>query len=161
MLMHSFMSSVDLVLKDFGEKIRIPDLKLDDDQFCQLVFDKTIIVMIKHDTKNEKLILFSEVGEIAGNEDHVLALYQEICHANLLWTDTNYATLGVEKYSGSVLLSLALPAASLTLESLEKELETFVNTTQQWKTNIQSTKESALSSQPEELPAEKNIGLRL
>jgi Tir chaperone family protein CesT len=118
------------VIREFGEKIGIPQLAFDDRGFCQLAFDDRTVVQIQANDEAGTCVLFSLVATLEQSDR--LPIYESLLQANLFWSGTDGATLGVEPQTGSVFLARQLPQQVMNLPTFETMMESFVSMVEFW-----------------------------
>ena len=134
------MNPLAYVIREFGEKIGIPQLAFDNRGFCQLAFDDRTVVQIQANDEAGTCVLFSLVATLEHGDR--LPVYESLLQANLFWSGTDGATLSVEPQTGSVFLARQLPQQVMDLPTFETLMESFVNIAEFW------TDELARLSQP-------------
>lgn len=122
--------TLNTLIEKLGKEIGIEGLSLDEDGFCCLAFDEKITVNIQYEESENNVIFFAEVGIVSPKEQ--AETFPLLLEANLLTIGTQGATLGAERETGSVLLSLRVPVSTLDYAAFHKSLETFVNTAEIW-----------------------------
>lgn len=133
------LSAMNSLLSQFGQRIGLPDLALDDSGYCCIGFDD---VFVNVETSGDRLCLYAWIGTLdeAARTRHA----SDLLDANFLFKGTQGATLGVDQESGDALLALQLPASTLTVDTLEASVENFVNTVERWQKRL--TEEGSTTS---------------
>lgn len=134
------------LLQHFGQSIGIPGLAFDEHHYCCLRLDE-ILLNMEYDPARDELFLYAHLGRLPENPS--LALYEALLEGNFFYRKTAGNILGIDKATGILALARRVSASSLTLHSLEKLIEGFVNTAEYW------TQQMALESAktvPAELP---------
>jgi hypothetical protein len=91
-----------VLLHQFGETVGIPDLSPDEDGTCRLKIG-SLETMFKLDHKNEKILLFSIIGNIPADPD--IPFFEALLQGNLFWRETFGATLSLDLEGGNVILA--------------------------------------------------------
>ena len=121
---------VQVLLRDLGGLVGLPELGLDADGHCSLVFDGRVEVDLAYAEGDDRLTVAALLGRLP--VDAPAERYLELLDANFFWRGTEGATLGVERDSGTVVLLEALPLAGLDIGGLERHLDVFVATAETW-----------------------------
>lgn len=117
-------------LDQLAKELQLENLSLDEKNRCYLMFDDTMLVEIELKPEDNTFILKGNLGDIS--EAKIKQIYPRLLEANLLWKETNGATLGLQQYSKNVLLVQTVPVASCDYALFNKSLEFFVNTFEYW-----------------------------
>lgn len=117
------------LLGEFGRTIGLDGLELDEDDYCALLIDNSLVVNMEFDEAGKKLVLYSLIGEPNGERT---AAYDQLLRANYLGRETGAASLGLHPDGKGVVLSQWLPMHGLDGERFTTELERFVNQTEAW-----------------------------
>ena len=131
------------VLQAFGASIGVEGLALDDHQSCTLAIDD-VMLTVQWKQDSEVLLVYSPVGMIdknAVNADLLLQLLEASC----LGMGTGGLTLGVQPEFGAIVLSGQLPTQNLNPVALERFIEFFASTADEWSKRLAET-------QPEQAP---------
>lgn len=126
--MSELRAEVDSVLGQFGDKIGLPNLALDEHNNCALCFDDGMVVDLE--LVSSALVLFTELGLLT--EVNRLEICETFLEANLFWNGTDGATVGLNRVSDSLLLCDKAPADTLCLEGFETFLNRFITTAEAW-----------------------------
>ena len=134
--------NINEILGKFGTDISLPELKLDKNNSCTLIFDGDQNIQIMYDDQLETLDFFGELGDLPEQ-------WNERCcdcllKSNADWTLTEGLTLSKRKDSKSVLLGYNLPTLNLTIEHFENILEHFLKQIDVWKSYIQQMSQGEL-----------------
>lgn len=118
-------------LDELANAIGLDDeLRLDEHGQCFLLFDELMLVQICIIEEDGMFSFASKLGNI--DEAKIDLLYPRLLEANLLWRETNGATLAVQQYSEMVMLVQHMPVKNCDYNLFEKALEVFVNTVEFW-----------------------------
>jgi hypothetical protein len=90
------------LLKELGASVGLPDLKPSEDGFCSLRFDDRVTIDLECNEEAEALIFSSIVGTVPPKQEE--QVYIELLEANLLWSGTGGATLGVDPETASIFM---------------------------------------------------------
>jgi hypothetical protein len=124
---------IDQLVKEFGDGIGLPDLTLDENGYCCLFFDE-IGVNIELDETGERLFLYVNVGDLPSEKNP--ALYEMLLEANLMFSRTGGATLGIDKENALVALACTIPLLGLDKRTFERRLESFIAMAENWQGKI-------------------------
>ena len=127
---------VQVLLRDLGGLVGLPELGLDADGHCSLVFDGRVEVDLAYAEGDDRLTVAALLGRLPA--DAPAERYLELLDANFFWRGTEGATLGVERDSGTVVLLEALPLAGLDIGGLDRAMESLAGEGDQ--TNAKRTK---------------------
>ena len=117
------------LIEELGQQLGLGPLRLDDQGFCALRFDDTLLINIQYWADGEQLVLFADLGPPAGG----VKLYPVLLKANLFWRTTLGATLSLsEDDPPHVIIALQQACQSLDAGQLSTLLERFVNTVEDW-----------------------------
>jgi hypothetical protein len=135
-------NSVNALLKTIGKNLNIPDLALDDNNHCILLFDEKIVLNIDLDEEGEKLVIYAYVGEVP-LECRELMLERAL-EGNFFWNETDGATLGIDRQSQSLVLTKAFEMPLRKPKEFEDELASFVEVVEKWIDCIEHLSKEAL-----------------
>jgi hypothetical protein len=114
---------LDEVLSAFGKEVGM-ELATEENGVCLLVFDKRTTINLLGDPITESLLVWSNLGPLPGEgSERVL---RSLMQANLFWTGTGGATLGLMPEGGEVVLATRRPLATLDPEGLRSAIELMV-----------------------------------
>ena len=117
------------LLREFGSAIGIPDLKLDEEYRCNMMFDE-VPVSFELGHGDESVYIYSLLGQVP--DDGLERFYAELLHANYLFAESGGSTLGVDSKSGNVVLLREERLESMRLSTLESIAEQFVTVAEAW-----------------------------
>ena len=117
-------TKLDGLLKQFGTTTGVPGLATEDNGVCVLVFDgrTTLYLLVDHTTEN--LVMWSTIATLPA--DKAEAALRALMQANLFWTGTQGATLGLMPDSDSVVLAIRRPVDSVDADGLRDLIELMV-----------------------------------
>lgn len=126
---------VNELLKHIGEGLNLPDLCLDDNNHCILLFDEKIVLNMDFDEEGSKLVIYAYIGEIPLECRE--AIFEKALEGNFFWNETDGGTLGIDKQSQSLVIakSFVLPLADFN--AFEDQLASFVEVVEKWITRIE------------------------
>ena len=132
---------VNELLKHIGEGLNLPELCLDDNGHCILLFDEKIVLNMDFDEKGEKLVIYAYIGEIPLECREVI--FEKALEGNFFWNETDGGTLGIDKQSQSLVLakSFSLPLNDFNI--FEDQLASFVEIVEKWISRIENFLKSA------------------
>lgn len=141
---------IENVLKELGNKMGLPNLKLDENKVCRLIFDKKFTIDIEASEDLKIVHLYSAICIIP--PENQLKLYESLLEANLFGRGTGGSAFGVDLEMGEILLSRSLEMEKTDYQDFETILEAFVNHVEAWTEKIDTgeyahgTKSSSSSS---------------
>ena len=121
------------LLREFGSAIGIPDLKLDEEYRCNMMFDE-VPVSFELGDGDESVYIYSLLGQVP--DDGLERFYAELLHANYLFAESGGSTLGVDSQSGNVVLLREERLESMRLSTLESVAEQFVSVAEAWMSRL-------------------------
>ena len=121
------------LLREFGTSIGIPDLQLDEDFRCNLMFDE-VPVSFELGEGDESVYIYSLLGRVP--DDGLERFYAGLLHANYVFADNAGSTLSVDSQSGNVVLLREERLELLRLSRLESVVERFVNVAEDWMSRL-------------------------
>lgn len=126
-------SSIAFLLSEFGRHVGLPDLILDDEGYCCLLFDDLVVNIEVHEDSG-MLYLYSRVGDLPGED--APAVYGMLLEANYLYRGTAGCVLGLDRAKKHVALAYQFPYRFLDVPGLEKTLENFLLITERWRKKL-------------------------
>ena len=123
------------LLREFGASIGIPDLQIDEEYRCNMMFDE-VPVSFELGDGDESMYIYSLLGHVP--DDGLEQLYAELLHANYVFADSGGSTLSVDSQSGNVVLLREERLELLRLSRLESVVEQFVNVAEGWMSRLRS-----------------------
>lgn len=126
---------VNELLKHIGEGLNLPDLCLDNNNHCILLFDEKIVLNMDLDEESNTLIIYAYIGEIP--LEYRETVFEKALEGNFFWNETDGGTLGLDKQSQSLVLakSFALPLENFN--TFEDRLASFVEVIEKWINRIE------------------------
>ena len=117
------------LLTEFGTSVGIPDLQLDEENRCNLIFDE-IAMSFELGPSEESVYLYSYLGDAIHTD--LEDLYATLLDANYIFRGTQGATIGVESTSRKVVLIREERLSNLQLPRFRLLVEEFVNLAELW-----------------------------
>jgi len=150
--------NIEDILKELGNQMGLPNLKLDENKVCRLIFDKKYTVDIEA-SEDEKIVHIYSAMCIIPPENRE-PLYEALGEANLFGRGTGGAVFALDKEMGEVLLFKTLVLDKTDYQDFVNELESFVNHVEAWTDKIEkgdySKHHEAKSNLEEEKGEEKS-----
>jgi hypothetical protein len=114
-------AKLDELLTAFGTAIGMPNLATEENGVCVLVFDgrTNLYLLVDHTTEN--LVLWSTIATLPA--DKAEPVLRALMRANLFWTGTQGATLGLMPDSDAVVLAIRRPIDGVDADGLRDLLE--------------------------------------
>ncbi|MDR1665765.1 MAG: type III secretion system chaperone [Puniceicoccales bacterium] len=140
-------------LKRIGKGLGIPDLALDENNHCILLFDEKIVLNIDLDEEGKKLVTYAYIGEVP-LECRELVL-EKALEGNFFWNETDGGTLGIDRQSQSLVLAKAFGLPLKDPKNFEENLASFVEVVEKWITRIETLSKEALDRMEEDEPSER------
>ena len=117
------------LLGEFGAAIGMPDLQLDEEFRCNMMFDD-VPVSFELGEGDESVYIYSLLGRVP--DDGRDGIHAELLHANYVFTENGGSTLSVDVQSGNVVLLREERLELLRLARLESVVERFVDVAEGW-----------------------------
>jgi hypothetical protein len=127
---------VNSLLRHIGEGLNLPDLCLDENNHCILLFDEKIVLNIDLDEEGSKLVIFAYIGEIPLDCREII--FEKALEGNFFWNETDGGTLGIDKQSQSLVLAKAFDLPLSNVELFEDQLASFVEIVEKWINRIET-----------------------
>lgn len=112
----------------------LPNLKLDDNKVCRLIFDKKFTVDIEASEDLKKVHIYSALCTIPPRDKE--NLFESLLEANLFGRGTGGAAFGVDLEMGEILLSVSMVMDKTDYQDFVNTLESFVNHVEAWTEKI-------------------------
>ncbi|MFT0892405.1 type III secretion system chaperone [Pseudochelatococcus sp. G4_1912] len=143
-----------ILFSDFGRKLGIPGLALDDNNAIRLSFDE-IIIDAQYDPEKKHLVLLSILGDFpATNNSEVYANLLEVNLAGLL---VGSGAVGLDRQENRLIYVDHLSFEGLTQESFEEFFRKSVNVAEAWRNLINSREFGVASSQSASSPPDEEF----
>jgi hypothetical protein len=117
-------AKLDELLKQFGMTTGVPGLATEDNGVCVLVFDGRTRLYLLVDHTTETLVVWSTIAALPA--DKAEPTLRALMQANLFWTGTQGATLGLMPDSDNVVLAIRRPVDGVDGEGLRDLIELMV-----------------------------------
>jgi hypothetical protein len=117
-------AKLDELLKQFGMTTGVPGLATEDNGVCVLVFDRRTRLYLLVDHTTETLVVWSTIAALPA--DKAEPTLRALMQANLFWTGTQGATLGLMPDSDNVVLAIRRPVDGVDGEGLRDLIELMV-----------------------------------
>ena len=130
------MGPVDILnnlLGEFGSSIGMPELELDEENRCNLMFDE-VAVSFELSPDEASVYLYSYLGDVASNDSK--AVFAALLDANYIFRGTLGATMGVDEASGRVVMIRSEDLSTLRLSRFQSLVEEFVNLAELWQNRL-------------------------
>lgn len=125
------VDSINRILREFGDAISLPELKLQEDNWCVFCVDGTQSIQLNYNEQRDSLDFISEIGTLP--DENASKCCDYLLKANAEWEITQGSTLSKQVDKNSILLGYQLPILNLSLEIFEKTFEKFLNQIETWK----------------------------
>lgn len=124
------MELVETLIRQFGETVGLPDLKLDSENICSLVVEDEIEVFFEVLDFNSNVIrLNSPLADLNSVPE---SLYKLLLEANYNGIGTGAAALSIDPHSSEVLLTQPVQADKISANEFEEAVKLFVKYTSFW-----------------------------
>lgn len=121
------------LLSKYAESLQMGDLTPTPEGACAVTIDDDIIVSLQLAAETGRLSFAIEIGHV--EEEHRAKTAVYIAAANVMWTGTAGATLGMD-FGGNVVLCYACPVDRLDAPSLTELLDGLVSIAEDWEENL-------------------------
>lgn len=121
---------VNELLKHIGEGLNLPDLCLDSNNHCILLFDEKIVLNMDLDVEGNTLVIYAYIGEIPLECREVI--FEKALEGNFFWNETDGGTLGLDKQSQSLVLAKSFLLPLENFNKFEDRLASFVEVVEKW-----------------------------
>ena len=117
------------LIKELGRALGLEELLSDAEDLALLHFEDAPAISLSV-LDDECVALAASIGTMPEGRPDVL---EELLASNLLWRDTDGATLSMERYTREVFLARQMSAQALDgSAALTRALETFIDEARQW-----------------------------
>lgn len=142
---------IESVLTELGNQMGLPNLKLDGNKVCRLIFDKKFTVDIEASEDLKIVHIYSALCIIPARDKETL--YESLLEANLFGRGTGGSAFGIDLEMGEILLSRTIEMDKVDYQDFVNVLEAFVNHVEAWTDKIDkgeySKERRGISSIPE------------
>lgn len=123
------MTAVSEWLSSYGHAHGLDQLSLTEGESLAFNFDDGLCVHV--DIQVDEFLVYASVGHIVANDAPAL---EGLLSANLMWRDTDGATLSLEPYSRAIVLARAWPIALLaSADELQSKFVRFCHLANTWR----------------------------
>ena len=149
------------ILTQLGQQMGLPQLKLDENNVCRLVFDQRLVVDIEATDNNKVIHFYALVGELPPeNKEDFMA---NLLEANLFGKGTGGSAFALDHNHQEIYLCRLLLIDSLAYQDFVNILETFVNHLEAWmdkieKGDVGATSKSTVDTRSNEGPGDLSGG---
>lgn len=143
---------INSILLELGKQMGLPNLKLDENRVCRLIFDKKFTVDIEASDDEQTVHIYSALCMIPPRDKE--KLFESLLEGNLFGRGTGGASFGLDLEMGEILLSRTVRIEKLDYQDFVNILESFVNHVEAW-TNKIDTGEYAHGQKPSSTPPVK------
>ncbi len=123
------------ILSQLGQQMGLPQLKLDENRVCRLVFDQRLVVDIEASDDEKIVHLYALVGEVPPEDKE--AFMALLLEANLFGKGTGGSAFALDHNHHEVYLCRVVLIESLAYQEFVNMLETFVNHLEAWMDKIE------------------------
>ncbi len=145
------MYAIDQLLKEFGEEVGIPELAFDEEGYCTLSFDDTIVTISKRENQ-ERLVFYADVGLLPTPppKDILLGLLE----ANALHRAVGDGAIGLhtdESHNMTIVVySLLLRISNINKAVFESALKEFIEISEVWTKHLTDADKKYISKDEED-----------
>ena len=107
------------LLEEFSRQQEIEPLQLDDANYCALASADDHVVHLRFDEGQGTFIAFGSIGTLSEDEEVALRELRALLTANLMWQDTQGATITLAPESDTVLLQQMWLPEQATADKLQ------------------------------------------
>jgi hypothetical protein len=124
-------------LAELGAQVGLPELTLNEEGTCRVVFDDQLAVTFES-VEDGRFLHLSAVVLTAEEVESQPGHLETLLHANVLGIATGGAYFSLEEGTGEVLLERALEMAACDGVAFMSAVESFVNHLEAWKAQLAS-----------------------
>ena len=121
------------LIAEFGASIGIPELTLDEENRCNLMFDE-VAVSFELSPDEDAVYIYAYLGDVVPGNNN--ALFASLLDANYLFRGTGGATIGVDEASGRVVMIRSEDLSALRLSRFSSLAEEFINLAELWQKKL-------------------------
>lgn len=126
-------TKIQQILKQFGERIALETLELNEDGSCRIIFDNHLEVNLEMDDVTDSLLLISPV--VKADEE----LFADALELNLFWGQLHGCRFILLRSANVLALMRRLSIKKLNLAIFEETLEMFLETVAVWRTAFEDS----------------------
>lgn len=125
-----------LLLAELGRLLGMDDLKLNVNGVASLQFDKRMTTHFEPMPDGEHLLMYAAVCKWPEEPSEQVALATMFLEANLWGRGTAGSVFALDSGEGEIVLERQIPLATVTSDSMRRQLEQFVEVVDLWMTRI-------------------------
>jgi hypothetical protein len=114
-----------------GERLKIADLEVDENNDCYLSFDSKYFVKCSVNTEKERISFLAYVGALPEDKE---IYYRGILESCYFWQDTAGANVSLDPTDGTLMLIQYCDMNLMDVDLFYDVLEQFVNAVEHWDT---------------------------
>ncbi|MBF0099431.1 MAG: type III secretion system chaperone [Desulfobacterales bacterium] len=118
------------LIAELGNSIGIPNLSIDEDEYCFLKIDETLLITLFRDPDSDFVTVYCEVG--CYDDYTQTEIFKAVLEANYFWSGTGGATLGINSEHKTILMAYKQPLGLMDFHHFLTMLQTFINTAEIW-----------------------------
>jgi hypothetical protein len=122
------------LMHSLGASLGLKTLTPDTQGYCCLQIGERITVSIQYDVEYQDLVMFSRICQLDSNAS--AEAYELLLNANLLWFQTERATLALDRYDAGVFLQMKEKIEAIDFSRFLSMLEKFVETGEAWQDRL-------------------------
>ncbi len=119
------------------------------------VDDMTVTLSSETHYDVETIVFFARLGEI--QPAYELPVYRLLLEANVLWSATSFATLGVNSATREAIICYRYPAEELTGENLALMLSGFIEIARNWRTVVVEGQANGTAGSPSDYALQESM----
>ena len=130
---------MELLLQEFGGRLGLRDLALDDFGRCILWFDERLEVSFEYEPASDQLILECDLG--TPTADRIPQVHQEALEFNASWPLTHASVVVLDPDAQHLVLRASYSTAQLDDMEIDDAVDGFVQLAEAWRMQVQGTSE--------------------
>lgn len=146
------LDHISILLKELGTLIGLPELCLDEQNYCCLGFDGVIRVHLRYNEGVDEIIFYSDLASFEEGAPGNEKLFESLLAANLFWQGTSGGTLSVDAEAKKIYLMSREHVDGMDFQRFQGILENFVNRVEYWLGELGGGEASASSENKDEAP---------
>lgn len=135
----------DNLVRQFGARVGLPDMKLDDSGLCRVVLDETVNLDFELSSDCQTLYLYSALPPMDNNVE--VDLMKALLTANYGLHRSCQFRFAYDENAHEFLLLETIPAKGIDLETFDQILQNFARTATTWHSNCRKGELGGSSSQ--------------
>lgn len=147
-----------ILFSEFGRKLGIPDLALDENNAIRLSFDD-IVIDAQYNPEKKHLVLLSILGDFPATNN--AEIYANLLEVNLAGLLVGSGAVGLDRQESRLIYVDHLSFEGLSQESFEEFFRKSVNVAEAWRNLIASPEFNSASSSSLPPPDEEFASLRV